>query len=183
MVTHWGVDGNPDGWSSKTFAVIFLPLFMLGIHWIALYFTSVDPKNKGQNPKMFELLMWIVPLLSLVVNSLTYATAFEKEVNVGMVIVLIMGVFIAVIGNYMPKCKQNRTIGIRIKWTLENEENWNSTHRVAGRVWFIGGLLLIPCAFLPEEILTWTILAIMLLIFLFPFSYSYCFYRKQRKNK
>ena len=183
IVTHWGADGNPDGWSSKPFAVFFLPLFLLGLHWICLYFTSVDPKNKGQNPKAFELVIWLVPVLSLMVNGITYATAFGNELNVVMVIVLFMGLLFAAIGNYLPKCKQNRTIGIRIKWTLENEENWNATHRVAGRVWFIGGLLLIACAFLPETVLLWAMLGVMLTIAFVPFGYSFWFYRKQRKDK
>ena len=36
-----------------------------------------------------------------------------------------------VIGNYLPKIKQNNTIGIRIVWTLQDEENWNATAAIA----------------------------------------------------
>lgn len=39
-----------------------------------------------------------------------------------------------VIGNYLPKIKQNNTIGIRIVWTLQDEENWNATHSFSGRI-------------------------------------------------
>lgn len=42
-----------------------------------------------------------------------------------------------VIGNYLPKIKQNNTIGIRIVWTLQDEENLNATHSFSGRIWGI----------------------------------------------
>ena len=39
-----------------------------------------------------------------------------------------------VIGNYLPKIKQNNTIGIRIVLTLQDGENWNATHSFSGRI-------------------------------------------------
>ena len=38
------------------------------------------------------------------------------------------GLMFMVIGNYLPKVKQNNTIGIRVIWTLQDEENWNAAH-------------------------------------------------------
>ena len=61
-----------------------------------------------------------------------------------------LGLMFAAIGNYFPKCRPNRTVGIRIIWTLGSEENWNATHRFAGKVWVIGGLIMVLAALLPE---------------------------------
>ncbi|MFU2362855.1 MAG: SdpI family protein [Clostridiales bacterium] len=50
-----------------------------------------------------------------------------------------------VIGNYLPKIKQNNTIGIRIVLTLQDEENLNATHSFSGRIWRASGILCMLC--------------------------------------
>ncbi len=176
--THFGLDGSPDGWNSKGFAVFGLPLLVLALHWIAVLATEKDNKNKDQNPKVLTLVLWICPLLCVGVSGLTYSWALGKEVNVKTVLLLILGVIFVAIGNYLPKCKQNRTVGIRIKSTLSSEENWNATHRFAGRIWFFGGLSMVLCAFLPN-IAAIIILSIAVLIMLIaPWIYSLRYNKK-----
>ena len=84
-----------------------------------------------------------------------------------------------IIGNYLPKCKQNYTIGIRIKWTLENEENWNATHRIVGKLWVIGGILLIISVFLPDFMILWVMVMAIIVLVIIPVLYSYMYYKKQ----
>ena len=178
MTTHWGIDGNADGWSSRAFAVFFLPLIMLLVHWICVFFTAKDSKNKGQNKKVFGLVIWITPIISLFANGMMYAVSLGQEVPY-FIPTLLMGVMFVAVGNYLPKCKQNHTIGIKIKWTLENEENWNATHRFGGRIWVIGGLLLITCSFLPASIIPWAMVASIIVLAVVPFVYSYRYHKKQ----
>ena len=179
MVTHWGPDGQPDGWSSKGFTVFGLPAFLLAVHWLCAFFTVKDPKNKGQHPKLFTLVLWITPVISLFVSGVTYAAALGLDVNVSRVAPLLIGVVFILIGNYMPKCRQNHTIGIKIPWTLNDEENWNATHRFAGKVWFAGGLLVLVSAFLPPPVQVWLFLPAVFLLVGLPVLYSYRFHKKQ----
>ena len=88
-----------------------------------------------------------------------------------------LGLMFAAIGNYLPKCRPNRTVGIRISWTLGSEENWIATHRFAGKVWVIGGLIIVLAALLPEvpRIIV-TVLAVAALSIL-PIAYSYRYHR------
>ena len=51
IATHWGPDGNPDQYSSKLFAVLCLPLITFAIHWLCLFISKFDPKNKDQHKK------------------------------------------------------------------------------------------------------------------------------------
>ena len=81
----------------------------------------------------------------------------------------------------MPKCTQNLTIGIKVKWALANEENWNATHRFGGKVYVIGGLLLMLCIFLPSAVFLWALILLLTAILLAPVIYSYVYYRKQVK--
>ena len=175
MPTHWNAAGEIDGWSSKPFAIFGLPLLMLAIHWICALGTSADPKKDNHPSKVVHLVLWIVPVLSVVLHAVTYAAALGKEVRMEMVMPIVIGLVLAIVGNYLPKCKQNYTIGIKLPWTLSSEENWNKTHRFAGRLWVICGIVIILTGFFGGF---WIFLGIVLLMVIAPFLYSYILYRK-----
>ncbi|MBR2131349.1 MAG: SdpI family protein [Oscillospiraceae bacterium] len=181
MATHWGANGKVDEWSGRTFAVVGMPLICLVIHWICAFVTEKDPKNAGQNRKLQGLVLWICPIISLFANGTIYAASLEKNLNISSMVLLLCGLMFLVIGNYMPKCRQNYTMGIKIKWTLISEENWNVTHRFAGKVWVIGGLFLMVLALLPvkKSFWLWGILLPTMSIAVIPMVYSYLFYKKQ----
>ncbi len=182
MVTHWGADGNPDGFMGRAAAVFLMPLLLLAIHWVCVLATAKDPKNQDQNHKVFGIIFWITPTISLVTNGMVYAIALGYTPRMEQIILILLSVTLLFIGNYLPKCKQNFTIGIKIKWTLANEENWNATHRFAGKAWVIGGLLLIPCICLPRSVFLWLLIPLFAVIVLLPLLYSYLYYQKQVKE-
>ena len=175
MPTHWNAAGEVDGWSSKAFAVFGLPLIMVAAQWLCMLGTAADPKRKNHPEKVLHLVLWIVPALSVVLHAVTYATALGHSVPIEVVMPILIGLIFTIIGNYMPKCKQNYTIGIKIPWTLDNEENWNKTHRFAGFLWTICGLLIMLTGFFGG---IWVFLPITLLMVLAPVIYSYILHRK-----
>ena len=175
MPTHWNATGEVDQWNSKPFTVFVLPLIMLAAQWLCSLGTAADPKKANHSEKVLQLILWIIPCLSLVLMAITYATALGKEVRIDVIMPIVIGLVFAVIGNYLPKCKQSYTIGIKIPWTLNSEENWNKTHRFAGRLWLICGLVIILTSFFGGF---WVFLPIVLLMVLAPFLYSYLLHRK-----
>ena len=179
MPTHWNLEGVIDGWSDKPFAVIFLPLFMLAVHLVCSVVTSCDPKTQNFNRTVFGILLWICPVLSLLCSTATYAASFGYDVKVEFIIPLFMGILFLIIGNYLPKCKQNNTIGIKVPWTLKNEENWNKTHRFAGFIWTVCSLVIIVGAFFKSAVAYTTFVSIAVMV-LAPMIYSYIYYRKHR---
>ena len=179
LPTHWNSSGEVDGWSSKSFAVFAIPLILLGVHLLCSVGTSLDPKNKAVNSKIFFLVMWICPAVSVVCMTAVYAGALGVDVRVEFVIPLLMGLLFLVIGNYLPKCKQNYTIGIKIPWTLGDEDNWNKTHRFAGVVWTVCALVVMVGAFFKEIVVFTTFIPIAVMVFA-PMIYSYIYYRKHR---
>ena len=179
MPIHWDIHGNVDGYSSKTMAVFAMPLFLLFIHWICVFATSADPKKQNINAKTFSLVLWISPLLSLICNSLDYASAMGYKLDVSMFIPLFMGTLFIVIGNYLPKCKQSYTMGIKLPWTLDNEENWNKTHRFAGFLWVIGGIIMLITSFLR---IVWVPLIITFPLVFIPTIYSFIIYKNNKKS-
>ena len=174
---HWDINGAVDDYATKTQAVFLMPLILVAFHWICLLGTSLDPKKQNINDKMFTLVLWIIPVISLLCNSMVYATALGHKVNVEIIMPLFMGVLFVIIGNYMPKCKQSYTLGIKLPWTLEDEENWNKTHRMAGFLWVTGGVVIMATAFLGAFWLFFVVLIPMVIV---PFVYSYSLYKKNK---
>ena len=173
--THWNAAGEIDGWSSKTFAIFGLPLMMLAMHWLCALATAADPKKANHSDKLIHLVLWIIPIISVVLFVLTYVAALGTEVRMEMVMPLLVGFVLTVVGNYLPKCKQSYTIGIKIPWTLHSEENWNRTHRFAGRLWLVCGLGIMLTSFIGGF---WVFLPIVLVMVLAPCIYSYLLHRK-----
>ena len=172
---HWNAAGEVDGWSSKPFAVFGVPLILLAVQWLCMLGTCADPKKNNHPEKILHLVLWIIPVLSVVLHVITYAAALGKEVRMEMVMPVLVGLLFAIIGNYLPKCKQNYTIGIKIPWTLNSEENWNRTHRFAGRLWLVCGIAMMLTGFFGGF---WIFLPIVLLMVLAPMIYSYILHRK-----
>ena len=173
--SHWNAAGEIDGWSSKPFAVFGMSLILLAAQWLCILGTCADPKKNNHPEKILHLVFWIIPVLSAVLHAVTYAVALGKEVRMEMVMPVLIGLLFAIIGNHLPKCKQNYTIGIKIPWTLNSEENWNRTHRFAGRIWLVCGLAIMLTGFFGGF---WVFLPIVLLMVVAPFIYSYVLYRK-----
>ena len=180
MTTHWGADGVADGWSGRPFAVFGLPLIMLAVQWLCAFLTGLDPKNRGQNRKVTDLVLWIIPVVSLFTCGLVYITAFDVDFPPEMLTFVLLGLMFIIIGNYLPKCKQNYTIGIKIKWTLENEENWNATHRMAGKLWVAVGFASLFCGFLPIALIPAALVLLITVTVLVPTLYSWNYYKKQK---
>lgn len=176
IATHFGLNGEADGWSSKATAVFFIPLFITALHLVCAFATSLDPKNKNIDGKPFTLVLWITPTLSVLVCTLTYLIALGYNVSMNIVMPLFMSVLFIIIGNYLPKCKPNYTIGIKIMWTLNDEENWNKTHRFAGKLWVICGIVTgVVSLFIP-----WFFFVTIAVMFFAPVIYSYILYRKKK---
>ena len=180
MATHWGVNGEADGWSSRPVAVFGMPLLLLAIHWLGVWLTGQDKRNRHQNEKVLQLMFWIAPVISLFGSGSTYASALGQPLRIDRLALLLLGIIFAIIGNYMPKCRQNYTIGIKIVWTLSDEENWNATHRLAGKLWMASGLLLLLCAFLTGAVFPWMLPVVLGIMGGVPIIYSWWF--SQRKK-
>ena len=182
MATHWGISGSANGWSGRAFTVFAMPLIILAGHWIGILVIALDPQNKNQTRKAMGLVFWICPAISLLAGAMIYANAFGMNLGGSVIGFVTLGVLFIVIGNLLPKCKRNHTVGIKVKWALESDENWNATHRFGGKVWVIGGLLFLLCGFLPQPAAHYVAFAGIILFAIIPCVYSYIYYRKQKKN-
>ena len=181
MATHWGFDGTANGWSSRAATVFGLPLLILALHFVCSYAESRDTKRKNVNPVLRTVMLWFCPAVSLLGGALTLGTGLGYEMHVGTVAPVFVGLLFLILGNYLPKLRRNRTMGIKLPWTLASEENCTRTHRVAGFTWVAVGLLMVVSAFwqLHGPMVTVVLLALAVGI---PVLYSYLYYRRHEKG-
>jgi uncharacterized membrane protein len=172
---HWGPSGEVDGYGSRGMFVFILPVVMLAFHWLCMIVTSADPKKKNHTDKTMTLVLWIIPVIEIMLSIITYMTVLGYGVRVEIIVPAFMGLLLVVIGNYLPKCKQTYSVGIKIPWTLNSEENWNKTHRFAGWLWTICGLVVMLTGFFGGF---WIFFGVVLLMVLAPCIYSYILHRK-----
>lgn len=176
---HFNAEGVADGFGGKALVVFGMPLFMLAVHWVCTFVTTLDPKSKNITTKNMNLVLWIIPALSVFVSGIIYSFALGHELDINTIFPIFFGIFFIVIGNYMPKCKQNYSIGVKVPWALDSEENWNYTHRLAGRTWVIGGIITIALSFLNS---VWIFMAITIIMVIIPVVGSYLFHKKENKQ-
>jgi len=175
LATHFGVNGEADGFSSKAFTVLGIPAILLALQWVLAYVTTHDPKKQNMNSKILTLVLWLIPIASLFSAGMIYPYNLGYEMNVSFIGQLLLGFVFVVIGNYLPKMRQSYTVGIRVPWTLANEENWERTHRLAGYLWVAGGIAVIAAAFIGLPIAVG--FGITIVVAIIPIVYSFILHK------
>lgn len=179
MPTHFNTAGEADGYASRAVGVFALPLAMAALNIICVLFSMLDPKRRNIDGKAMSLIIWLVPALTVFVSGTIYAYALGYKMNMSALVTGFLGLVFIIIGNYLPKCGQNYTIGIRMPWTLDDPETWKATHRFGGKVFVISGFLTILSAFAKS---VWVMFAIMMTCIVVITLYSYIYYNRHGKG-
>ena len=176
---HFNTAGVADQYASKVFTVLGIPVFLWLLHLLTGFIILADPKKQNINDKVFTLMLYTVPSVGIFSTVIMYTSALNIPVSVNMVGGLFVGIIFLFVGNYLPKSKQNYTVGIKLPWTLNDTENWNKTHRFAGVLWTLCGVALLISAFLEFILLAPILIAVAILL---PTAYSFLFYIKKNGN-
>ena len=123
---------------------------------------------------------WLCPVMSLIFVPASLLSAIGYDLPMSLIACLLVGAVLIIMGNYLPKSKQSYTVGIRLPWTLSSTENWNRTHRLAGKLWIFAGLCLIAAGIFTHRspAASAAALVIVLIVLLVPSVYSFVLYKK-----
>ena len=184
---HFNIRGEADRYGNKTefwLTIGGLVLLSILIYLFLPLIYKIDPKrtageNKARLPKLaFSIALFLSFIGCFIVYS---AETGSMKLN-SQLFIAGMGLLWCILGNYMYNIKSNYFIGIRLPWTLNDENNWKQTHRLAGKLWFAGGLLIILSAFiLPSTVTNYLFIVVTVLIIFIPVIYSYNYFRKHKK--
>ena len=121
------------------------------------------------------MILWLVPVVSVITCMSIYGLALGMDIDMGMIVNIMVGIMFIILGNYVHKVKQNYTVGMKLPWTLNSEENWNRTNRMTGWILILSGLLFLMNSLLLK---TEIVFAVILLVILVPMIYSFILYKK-----
>lgn len=189
VAMHFNIKGEADRLGSRNeliTTIIIMTVVNMIVYLLLTNIWRIDPKkNAAENRNRIATIGFAaVVLLSAVMCMIIYSASRGNISFSAGLIFSGVGLFFAILGNYLPNMKPNYFAGFRLPWTLENEDNWRKTHQLAGKLWFAGGLFLAAiCLFLPSTIAIIVFFTIMVTITLIPCVYSYQLFRKQKNNQ
>lgn len=179
MATHFNFDNAADGYREKWFAVIIEPFILLALHLIMAMIIAADPRKKNISSRVYGITIWIIPASSLALAVVIYPYNLGIHFNISLFIGIFLGVIYIIVGNYLPKTRQNYTIGFKLPWTYANEENWNKTNRLSGVINIVIGILIIINAAMGLFNIFYSLLVAVLIGTLIPLGYSYFLHVKK----
>ena len=183
VATHWNLQGTPDGYSSRFWVVAVMPLVTLGLTGLFNVLPKVDPRR--ENYAKFLDSYWLIANAVLVftgvADALILANGLGYTVQVDRLLPLGVGLLFAFLGNYLTRVEPNWFVGIRTPWTLSSDAVWRKTHRTAGWLFVVGGLVIALGAFAPRGVLAPLFVATIVLVAGIPVVQSYVLWRREQK--
>ena len=180
---HWNIYGEIDAWYPKFPWAFMIPVIGILITIMVTVLPRIDPKK--ENYERFKAQYFIIRLIlvvffgimQMVIISISLGATFIK---VDTIVKLMIGILFIVLGNLMPKFKQNYFVGIKTTWTLANEVVWAKSHRHGGFVWFITGFVMSVLAFLPGKGSAVAYFALIFIASIEPILYSWIQFKRQK---
>lgn len=179
MATHWGIKGEVDGYSSKNFAVFFMPILSIFMFGLFLFLPKADPykKNFYQFKGYYESFINIIFLFLFYIYLLTLIWNLGYQFNLVQLLSPGFALIFYYAGILMQNTKRNWFVGIRTPWTMSSDLVWEKTHKIGHKLFKSAALISLLGIVLPQFALFF-ILVPILLTTVFIFFYSYFEYQK-----
>lgn len=184
---HFNGEGNADKFGHKSNLWLITAIVStvgLGTYLLIRNLHKIDPKKTAQTSADTLKSIAIVILLFLtVINIAIIRSAINYPAKLDIIIIVLpaMGLLLSFIGYQMRTIQPNYFIGLRLPWTLEDDENWKATHQLAARLWVPGGIIIAIIGWLVPMFTAFVItIIITAIIVIIPTVFSYRFYRKKQ---
>ena len=181
---HWNYKGEIDDWGTKYSLLGLIFLLPVFTYVLMLAIPKIDPKKRIElmGGKYYQIKFVLVVFMSVLALFIIHSSKSQTLSSPSIVFVLIGLLFMA-LGNYFKVIKQNYFLGIKTPWTLESEEVWKLTHILAGKLWIVGGLLIVIFSLvIPEDINFYLFIIITAIITIVPIVYSYLIFKELKKS-
>ena len=180
--THFDMDGVANGWSHKYILIILAVGLGVGFYLLMLALPALDPsKNiKKMGSKYYNLRFLLTIFTTILTTFILYTSNGGTFKNPNLILMFI-GVFLAILGDFMKTVKPNHFIGIRTPWTMASDHTWKKTHQLGGPIWVVGGIIIAVLPFIPplKSSITMVMLILIAIMALVPTVYSYFVYKNE----
>ena len=142
---HWSADGQVDRFAGKVEGLLGIPALALALYVLFRVLPRFDPGRA--NYATFAGAYNVVRFTVLAILAAAYGwihLALRGQGSSGAPIVgpLLAGLALVVLGGVLGKVRPNWFVGVRTPWTLSSKKSWVGTHRLAGWLFVLSGLLL-----------------------------------------
>jgi uncharacterized membrane protein len=179
--THWDVNGIVNGYTSRAWAAVLMPLVLVAMALILPRLPEIDPRseNYAKFRPSYDLVVGASMTVMALVHAAILGAGIGWPVPIATIMPIMIGALFVVLGNVMPRARPNWMFGIRTPWTLTNDRVWERTHRVGGITFVGAGLLLIVAAFLKPAAMVGVLITASLLASIIPIAYSFFAWRQE----
>lgn len=181
IVSHWDIYGNPNGYISRFWGAFLMPLIGLVVYLFLRFMYKIDPlkENIQKFNKKFEqfLTVFIGFLMYLYLLTILWNTGYEFDFVTAMVPGF--SIFFYFVGDLVSHSKRNWMIGIRTSWSMQGDEIWDKTNKLAGKMFKVSAIISLIGIFVQSYAFYITIAAVLISA-LYPAIYSYQLYRKNK---
>ncbi len=183
VAMHFDWQGHPDRYGNKNellLMVAILALVSIGLFFLLSNIYRVDPKKyAAENKDRLLRMAFVISIFMAALSCFIIYSSAKEGFELGIRYVFAgVGLLLCFIGNYMHTIRPNYFAGIRVPWTLNNEDNWRKTHLLAGRLWFAGGIVIaVVCLLLPDTVSMIVFSIMMMVLVIIPVVYSYRLYK------
>jgi len=179
IATHWGANGQANGYSSKFFGLFFMPILSIIMLIMFLVLPKIDPykKNFSEFKNYFQNFINIVFVFLFYLYCLTLFWNLNFRFNMIQFLSPAFTLLFYYAGVLMSHAKRNWFIGIRTPWTMSSPKVWHKTHLLGSKLFKLFSLFILLSLPFPQFALFFILVPILLITF-FIFVYSYFEYRK-----
>jgi len=180
VASHWGADGQVNGYMGKFWGTFLVPIIMLGLFLLYIIVPKIDPlKNNIKSFIGYYNAFWAaVFAFMLYIFALTLVWNIGWQFNFTMAIIPAMAILWFLIGAFLEKLKRNWFIGIRTPWTLSNDIVWDKTHKLGGKLFKAAGVIALAGLFIKGPTSFLFIIAPVIAFAIITVVYSYIAYKK-----
>ena len=180
--THWNMDGQPDGWSSRAFGALITPVILLFVWGFVRVLPAIDPRgaNYAKFGGAFEAIFDSLMVFLLGMHIVLLRAGLGHPVQIQRIAPFGIGVLLIVIGNLLPRCRPNWFVGIRTPWTLSSDRVWEKTHRFGGRLFVAAGFLIAVAALFWVQWVHVVLVTSILLVLAAVLIYSYLEWKREQ---
>lgn len=171
---HWNADWEIDGYGSRYMMLILAALPIL-IYYGMMLTKKIDPKrhNFQSREKTYDLYRYGLSFFFVLLCTFFYYMTIFPEANGEKMILILLGILMIGMGNYMPRLPQNYFLGIKTPWTLSNEYVWQKTHKIGGYTFVVAGMIITIYGLLELPYSFIILMVVLLFDVIFSFIYSY----------
>jgi uncharacterized membrane protein len=184
VATHFDLQGNPNGWSSRLLAVALVPAIGVVMALLFTFLPRIDPKK--ENYRKFDSTWWTVANAALVFLALVHAAVLGKAlgwaVDISRIVGLGVGALFILIGSLMTRIEPNWFMGIRTPWTLSSDTVWRKTHKFGGVAFVLAGVAVALTGLLENRWALYAAIGMAVIAGLGSVVYSYVVWRGEQKQ-